>query len=187
MNAATSEFAHARTHWFMNDATLELTALVRAHRQRLETVRGSIESALDNEIARLGRTPVSALIIAGLLENYCTCLETILLRNSLHFENRRDPARWHADLLQKMTLEIEGVRVTAVSEAAFSPLFELLKFRHFKRLLLRAGVRPGPPGLPDGQAAAGAPSGHAGPGPVRALHARGRRPVKGGPHATGPG
>ena len=32
-----------------------------------------------------------------------------------------------------MTLEIEGVRVAAVSAAAFSPLFELLKFRHFKR------------------------------------------------------
>ena len=32
-----------------------------------------------------------------------------------------------------MTLEIEGVRVAAVSEAAYPPLFELLKFRHFKR------------------------------------------------------
>ena len=117
----------------MNDATLELTALIRAHRQRLDTVRGSLESALENEIARLGRTPVSALIVAGLLENYYTCLETILLRISQHFENRLDSARWHNDLLQKMTLEIEGVRVAAVSEAAFSPLFELLKFRHFKR------------------------------------------------------
>ena len=32
-----------------------------------------------------------------------------------------------------MTLEVEGVRAAAVSEEAFSPLFELLKFRHFKR------------------------------------------------------
>lgn len=117
----------------MNDAALELTALIGAHRQRLETVRGSLEGALEDEIARLGRTPVSALIVAGLLENYYACLETIFLRISQHFENRLDRARWHNDLLQKMTLEIEGVRVAAVSEAAFSPLFELLKFRHFKR------------------------------------------------------
>ena len=117
----------------MSDTSREFSALVRAHQQRLEAVRRSIEHALGDEIVQLGKTPRSALIIAGLLENYYTCLETIFLRISQHFENRLDPARWHNDLLQKMTLEIEGVRVAAVSEAAFSPLFELLKFRHFKR------------------------------------------------------
>ena len=76
---------------------------------------------------------MSALIVAGLLENYYTCLETIFLRVSQSFENSLDSARWHNDLLRKMTLEIEGVRAAAVSEEAFSPLFELLKFRHFKR------------------------------------------------------
>ena len=35
-----------------------------------------------------------------------------------------------------MTLEIEGVRTAVVLEEAFSPLFELLKFRHFKRYYL---------------------------------------------------
>ena len=117
----------------MNAETGELAAVVGAHRQRLETIAASVESALRNEIARLGRTPVSALIVAGLLENYYTCLETIFLRISQHFENRLDPERWHHDLLRRMRLEIEGVRVAAISEAAFSPLFELLKFRHFKR------------------------------------------------------
>ena len=111
----------------------ELVALIRAHRRRLEAVYESMESALDSEIAQLGKTPISALIVAGLLENYYTCLETIYLRISQSFENTLDPARWHYDLLQKMTLEIEGVRTAAVSEETFSPLFELLKFRHFKR------------------------------------------------------
>ena len=32
-----------------------------------------------------------------------------------------------------MTLEIEGVRAAALSGAAFPPLLELLRFRHFKR------------------------------------------------------
>ena len=79
---------------------------------------------------------MSALIIVGLLENYYTCLETIYLRISQCFENKLDPACWHNDLLQKMTLEIEGVRTAAVSEEAFSALFELLKFRYFKRYYL---------------------------------------------------
>ena len=117
----------------MNEEMRELVALIRAHHRRLEAVYRSVESALGDEIVRLGRTPMSALIVAGLLENYYTCLETIFLRISQSFENRLDPARWHNDLLRKMTLEIEGIRTAAVSEEAFSPLFELLKFRHFKR------------------------------------------------------
>ena len=117
----------------MSEAIPELVALIRAHRRRLEAVYRSMENALDGEIVQLGKTPMSALIVAGLLENYYTCLETIYLRISQSFENKLDPARWHNDLLQKMTLEIEGVRTAAVSEETFSPLFELLKFRHFKR------------------------------------------------------
>ena len=120
-------------YWFMSDTSPELTALIRAQRRRLEAVYRSVESALEHEIAQLGKTPMSALIVAGLLENYYTCLETIYLRISQSFENNLDPARWHNDLLQKMTLEIEGVRTAAVSEETFPPLFELLKFRHFKR------------------------------------------------------
>jgi len=117
----------------MSEKIRELVALIRAHRRRLEAVYRSMEGALDGEIAQLGRTPISALIVAGLLENYYTCLETIYLRISQSFENSLDPARWHNDLLQKMTLEIEGVRTAAVSQETFYPLFELLKFRHFKR------------------------------------------------------
>lgn len=117
----------------MNAAIRELTAVVELHRRRLEAVRGTIENALTEEVTQLGKTSVSALIIAGLLENYYTCLETIFVRISQHFENRLGSERWHKDLLQKMTLEIEGVRVAAVSEAAFSPLLQLLQFRHFKR------------------------------------------------------
>ena len=117
----------------MNAAIRELATVVESHRRRLEKVHDTLENALTDEVARLGRTPVSALIVAGLLENYYTCLETIFLRISQYFENDLGDARWHQDLLQKMTLEIEGVRVAAVSEAAVPPLSELLRFRHFKR------------------------------------------------------
>ena len=58
----------------MNGSTSELTALIRQNRERLETIRSSIDDALDQEIAQLGKTSRSALIIAGLLENYYTAL-----------------------------------------------------------------------------------------------------------------
>ena len=75
----------------MNAAIRELTALVELHRRRLEAVHTTLERALTDEITRLGKTPVSALIIAGLLENYYTCLETIFLRISQHFETLSAP------------------------------------------------------------------------------------------------
>ena len=99
----------------MSASTAELTALIRSHRQRLETIRKSIDDALDQEIKQLGKTDRSALIIAGLLENYYTRAETIFLRISQYFENNLDAERWHSDLLQKMMLNIEGVRMNAVA------------------------------------------------------------------------
>ena len=76
----------------MSEGIPELVARIRAHRRRLEAVYRSLESALDGEIAQLGRTPISALIVAGLLENYYTCLETIYLRISQSFENNLESA-----------------------------------------------------------------------------------------------
>ena len=84
----------------MSERIPELIALIRAHHRRLETVYRSVESALDGEIAQLGKTPISALIVGGLLENYYTCLERIFRRISQSFDNNLDPARWHNDLLQ---------------------------------------------------------------------------------------
>ena len=123
----------------MNASTSELTALIRQNRKRLETIRSSIDDALDQEIAQLGKTERSALIVAGLLENYYTCAETIFLRISQYFENSLEPRRWHSDLLQKMTLEIEGVRPSAVASQEVPALHELLRFRHFRRNYFELG------------------------------------------------
>ena len=117
----------------MNEEIRDLVALIGDHKGRLEKIGLSIEKALEDEIEQLGKTSTSALIVAGYLENYYTCLETVFVRISQFFENSLDPARWHSDLLQNMTLEIPGVRTSAVSKDNFPALFELLKFRHFKR------------------------------------------------------
>lgn len=93
----------------------------------------SIEAAITRDVPRIGRTGNAAVMVAGLLESYYTCLETAFQKISQHFENHLDPARWHADLLEKMTLKIGGVRIAAVSDPAFGPLLELQRFRHFKR------------------------------------------------------
>ena len=115
------------------NAAIELAALLRQNRERLDSIRVSIDDALDQAIARLGKTPHSALIIASLLEHYYTCAESIFLRISQYFENSLEPSRWHADLLQKMTLDIDGIRPRAVDVQDIPALQELRRFRHFRR------------------------------------------------------
>ena len=115
------------------DKIAELIGLMEKHTKSLDYIMSSLKQALDQDIKILGRTANAALIVAGLLENYYTCLETIYIRISQYFENDLTADRWHTDLLEKMTLHIEGVRVPVVSEKNYRNLLELLKFRHFKR------------------------------------------------------
>ena len=49
------------------------------------------------------------------------------------FENQIEGARYHADLLRRMKIEIEGMRPTLLSEPTYKLLDELRRFRHFFR------------------------------------------------------
>lgn len=117
----------------MNDNTSTLTSLINRNMKFLSRLMTSMDQVFTDDLQKIGRTDTSALMVAGLLENYYTCLETIFFRISQFFENDLQEEQWHRDLLDKMTLDIEGVRIAAVSEANYGRLLEILKFRHFKR------------------------------------------------------
>ena len=156
----------------MSEAIPELIALIRAHRQRLEAIYRSMESALDGEIVQLGKTPMSALIVAGLLENYYTCLETIYLRISQSFENKLDPARCHnrsaaeGDSGDRRCQDGGGVGGSVL------PALRVAEVPALQTLLPRAGIRVGSPGLPGDEALPSPSSGHTGSGAVRAFRER---------------
>lgn len=111
----------------------ELIGIIEKQILRIDALYTSIIEAFDRDVALLGRTGNAAVMIAGLLENYYTCMETAFQKISQHFENHLEPGRWHAELLSKMTLRIEGLRIPAVSEANYPALLELQRFGHFKR------------------------------------------------------
>lgn len=72
----------------------------------------------------------------GILENYC-------LRISKFFENNLDPSQWHKALIEKMTLEIPGVRPAFITDAGLKRgLIELLGFRHRIRNLYGEDLDP---------------------------------------------
>ena len=81
-------------------------------------------------------TRENAIVFSEILCNYYTCLETLFLRVSQVFENDLSADRWHQDLLERMTLSIDGIRPRLLTDAAYVPLRELMRFRHFKRYYL---------------------------------------------------
>ncbi|MFP4562278.1 MAG: hypothetical protein ACLFRY_03125 [Spirochaetia bacterium] len=110
-----------------------LTAYIEKQTLVLDDLFGELTAALEHDLKLLGRTKRSAAMIGSIIESYYTCVETMFLRISQYFENQLSSDRWHKDLLEKMTLTIRKVRPRAVSDDVFNDLYELLRFRHFKR------------------------------------------------------
>ena len=117
----------------MNAEPNELISIIKRNLGMLEKLFSSLEQVYKEDLKLLGKTDRSALMVAGILENYYTCLETIFFRISQYFENNLAPHQWHRDLLEKMTIHIEGIRAAVISDESYSRLLELLKFRHFRR------------------------------------------------------
>ncbi|MEW6755505.1 MAG: hypothetical protein AB1505_31685 [Candidatus Latescibacterota bacterium] len=115
------------------ESPAELLAHIDKTLVLLQRVHDEYRRFLAGDLRLLGRKNTTAIVIAELMVDYYTCLETLFLRISQYFENHLDQKRWHADLLERMTLHIEGVRHPVVSDETARHLGELMKFRHFRR------------------------------------------------------
>ncbi len=117
----------------MNARNAELISVIARQTRLAQTTGDNLARAMEHDAPLLGRNANAAVMVAGLIENYYTCLETVFQQISQHYENHLDSNRWHADLLSKMVLNIPGVRAAAVSEENYAKLLELQRFRHFRR------------------------------------------------------
>jgi len=110
-----------------------LVAELRKNLAVLARIRAFLDATEGRELAVSGRTAATGLMVAGIIENWYTCLETLFLRVSQAFENNLEASKWHSALLDRMTLRVPGVREPVIDEATRRDLAELLRFRHFKR------------------------------------------------------
>jgi len=117
----------------MNETIAELDARIEKTKTLLIRIGREYDVFLRDDFEHMGRKNSSAIVIAELMVDYYTCLETCFLRISQFFESHLSDSRWHADLLEKMTLRIEGTRDAVISDATASALTELMNFRHFRR------------------------------------------------------
>ncbi len=106
---------------------------IEAGLQVLARIEAHLDSFMEGDGKTMGRTPVSAVVVADALSRYYTAAETVFFRIARFFENSIEGNRWHAELLDRMGMEIPGVRPAVLSPATQSALRELMRFRHFSR------------------------------------------------------
>jgi hypothetical protein len=83
------------------------------------------------------------IAVAYYLHNLYCAFESIFQRVAEVFENQiPDRTAWHAGLLHRMTLDIEGIRPRLISPVAFDGLDELRRFRHLFRSAYRLRLDP---------------------------------------------
>ena len=90
---------------------------------------------------RYGSVPTGEeqlIAVAYYLHNLYCAFESIFQRIAQVFGNQiSDLAGWHADLLRRMTLDIEGLRPRLLGDEAYDSLDELHRFRHLFRSAYR--------------------------------------------------
>jgi|JFJP01.2.fsa_nt_gi hypothetical protein len=84
-------------------------------------------AAEDLDYAALGYT----------LHNIYNLAENAFFRIAKHFENNMSAETWHKDLIQRMTLTIEGIRPAVLDQHSADLLDDLRSFRHVFRNMYR--------------------------------------------------
>lgn len=114
----------------MNDTILVLSSSIKRDLaaiadiyERLE--RYSLQGDTDDD---------TLIVIAYHLHNLYNAFENIFQNIAITFENSLDDrSRWHAQLLDRMSLDLMPLRPSVIDEAAYDALDELRRFRHIFR------------------------------------------------------
>jgi len=78
------------------------------------------------------------------VNNYYSAVEDLLRIVAAAFENNiTDVSRWHSELIDRMTLDISGVRPALLSTMTAARLHRLRSFRHFFRHAYRVDLDAG--------------------------------------------
>ena len=88
-------------------------------------------------------TTTEQAILAGYyLHNLYNTFENICLNVAKAFENQVDRDQWHASLLKRMTLDVEGLRPRLLEDETYRCLDELRRFRHVFRKAYTVDLDP---------------------------------------------
>lgn len=113
----------------MNPQISILKASLKRDQQEIERIYQQLEGYGDQP-----NDPKAAIVMGYYLHNLYCAFENICLNVARTFENQiEDLSQWHAALLKRMTLDIEGFRPHLLSPEMYNCLDELRRFRHVFR------------------------------------------------------
>jgi hypothetical protein len=122
-----------------------MNEVIRVLKADIHAARQSIEQSY-TALARYEGMTLSeeqTIVVAYHLHNLYSAFEDVFQRVAETFENQvSDRAQWHAQLLRRMTLDIEDVRPRLLSSEAFDCLDELRRFRHVFRSAYAVSLDP---------------------------------------------
>lgn len=105
---------------FKSDVESQLSIIEKIYKKIIERSRSNHEYSLEG--------------MAYQLHNLYCAIEDVFKIVAAAFENNiEDAAKYHVELLKRMTQSIEGIRPNLVSENAYVLLDSLRSFRHFFR------------------------------------------------------
>jgi hypothetical protein len=114
------------------EALRTLKAELRADMPRLERLFHKYE-LIHDKISKIEPDEFDYVALAYTIVNLYNLIENYFLRISKTFENDLDPTTWHKHLLQRMYLEIEGLRPAFMTEQDYINFNEIRAFRHVFR------------------------------------------------------
>ena len=82
------------------------------------------------------------IVVAYRLHQLYNAFENIFRNVAATFENALDRDEWHAQLLQRMRLDLSPVRPAVIDGPSFAALDELRRFRHVFRSIYGATLDP---------------------------------------------
>ena len=117
----------------MNEKITILQDEIRDALKYIEQNKAFYDDFLNNDLPQIGKKRLTAIALSQIMVEFYTCAETIFFRISQFFENNLSRESWHKDLLNRMKLDITGIRPSVIREETYHCMKELLGFRHFFR------------------------------------------------------
>lgn len=111
----------------------KILILVTSVRRDLETI-ATIYNELEGHPLTMETDQDTLIVIAYHLHNLYNAFENIFQNIAAMFENSVDDTqRWHAQLLERMRLDVMPLRPAVIDDRVYDALDELRRFRHIFR------------------------------------------------------
>jgi len=115
----------------MNEKRLTLTHRILAD---LETLDALWDHLATSEVPSASTAEEALIAIGYRLHNLYTAAENIFQNIAKAFGNHiEDRSSWHAELLERMRLDLMPLRPAVIDDEAYDKLHELCRFRHLFR------------------------------------------------------